>query len=114
MRLVREPAKIRSRYLKGWFTLDFLTSIPWDLLIESFLSTEGRMLLKFPKLLKSLKLIRLAKLARLLKIGAFLDWIDDHVTLNRHVVIIVKLFGGTAYFGEIIYTQLLEITAAII
>ncbi|KAI9345573.1 hypothetical protein BDR26DRAFT_856285 [Obelidium mucronatum] len=55
---VRDGRAIALRYLKSWFTIDFISTIPWELL--GFISTGGD--------LASLRLIRLIRLVRLLKL----------------------------------------------
>jgi hypothetical protein len=36
-----KPSKIFSHYLKGTFFIDFLASVPSDLLMEAFVSDSG-------------------------------------------------------------------------
>ncbi|KAJ3138812.1 hypothetical protein HK100_012208 [Physocladia obscura] len=55
---VNDQTAIALKYLKSWFSVDLLSTIPWELL--SFMKTNGD--------LSSLRLIRLVRLVRLLKL----------------------------------------------
>lgn len=69
-----EPKKIAKRYLKTWFIIDFLSSIPMDyifLIVEESgqvfqLARTGRALkvIRFVKLLSLFKLLRISRLVR--------------------------------------------------
>lgn len=61
-----QPRAIAIHYLKGWFTLDLLSSVPFDLIVRSALSGSG---LRSIKLLRILRLIRLLKLLRLVRLS---------------------------------------------
>ena len=64
--VIFEPNEIRKTYIKGWFFIDLISSIPWDVLISSFMdadqtSFQGVRMLKILKLIKLLRITRLAK-----------------------------------------------------
>ncbi|KAJ1446621.1 hypothetical protein M885DRAFT_625110 [Pelagophyceae sp. CCMP2097] len=64
--LVKSHSLIRQRYLRSWFTIDFISTIPFDTL---GLLTAGTPFLKF---LKTLRLLRLLKLARVIRASRIL------------------------------------------
>ena len=61
------------RYLKGWFIIDFASSIPFDFILKSAMSTDdsdgsgAKISGAETKLLKIVRLLRLAKLIKLLR-----------------------------------------------
>ncbi len=61
--LVMKCKPIAANYLKGWFTLDALSTFPFQL-IELYANTQGA---SYNKLLRLLRLPRLYRLVRLLK-----------------------------------------------
>ncbi len=64
--------KIALLYLKNWFMVDLLASVPFDLLLYMFGDSEEQsahvvLLAKFGRLYKTTKLLRLIKLLKLAK-----------------------------------------------
>ncbi|XP_067825279.1 potassium voltage-gated channel subfamily H member 6-like [Heptranchias perlo] len=59
--VVSHPAKIAIHYFKGWFLIDIVAAIPFDLLIFRFGSNETTTLIG---LLKTARLLRLVRVAR--------------------------------------------------
>ncbi len=66
--LVAEPALIRKHYLRGWFTVDFLSTFPFDTVITTFLKSANPEALRSFKLIKVFRMVRLLKLFRLFKL----------------------------------------------
>jgi len=69
--LVSSRRQIAKNYLSGWFSIDVITSLPLDLVINPFLNSgqhsgAGRLpqLLRLTKFLRMIKLLRLFKLYR--------------------------------------------------
>ncbi|KAJ8035142.1 Potassium voltage-gated channel subfamily H member 7 [Holothuria leucospilota] len=60
--VVSDPAKIAKHYLKGWFVIDVLAAIPFDLLMFG-LATDERTTTAMG-LLKTARLLRLLRVAR--------------------------------------------------
>eukprot|EP00941_MAST-03F_sp_MAST-3F-sp1_P003886 g3886.t1 len=77
------PSKIAYNYLTGWFTVDFLSTVPFDKIIGPILVDENdpnnssEQNLRSLKLTRSLRLIRLLKMARVLKLGKVSGSIED-------------------------------------
>ena len=65
--LVSNRHLIIKRYLKGWFIIDFLSTVPIDNIAELAMGSEGSNTknLRTLKMIRGLRLLRLLKLARL-------------------------------------------------
>ncbi|XP_041470932.1 potassium voltage-gated channel unc-103-like [Lytechinus variegatus] len=63
--VVSNPAKIAKHYLKGWFVIDVLAAIPFDLLLFSVAADE--------KTTSAMSLLKTARLLRLLRVARRLD-----------------------------------------
>ena len=75
---VLDHTKIAWRYLRSWFLVDVLSTIPVDLLVEVFSGTEdGSQSVGTLKLLRILRLARLLKMVRLLKINKLLEGAEE-------------------------------------
>ncbi|XP_072229017.1 voltage-gated inwardly rectifying potassium channel KCNH6 [Leuresthes tenuis] len=59
--VITQPSRIAKHYIKGWFPIDLLAAIPFDLLIFSSGSDEMATL---TSLLKTARLLRLVRVAR--------------------------------------------------
>ena len=57
--------KIACRYLKGWFWIDFFSSLPWDLLMKGMSSFRALKVAKLGRVLKVAKMLRFSKIMRL-------------------------------------------------
>mmetsp|Transcript_14004 Transcript_14004/g.29290 ORF Transcript_14004/g.29290 Transcript_14004/m.29290 type:complete len:654 (+) Transcript_14004:42-2003(+) len=67
---LRNPHKIRMRYLKGWFLIDFASIFPFDLVIELYnrsQQADGSAMSQRVKIVRLLRLLRLVKLVRILR-----------------------------------------------
>jgi hypothetical protein len=71
------PKKVKWNYFTSWFTVDLLSSIPYELIIIASIeladasdarATESAQLLKNAKFLKSARYIRFIKLAKVLRL----------------------------------------------
>jgi CRP-like cAMP-binding protein len=77
-------SRIAKMYLKTWFIIDFMSTIPLDKIVSLSLGDEQQSYdVRGLKLIRVARLIRLAKLLRLLKLGSKLeeveDWLDYHI-----------------------------------
>jgi hypothetical protein len=63
--LVKSRRRIRHRYLTGWFGIDFITILPYDLMTLN--STEELGMLRFLRIFRLLKLLRILRASRLFK-----------------------------------------------
>lgn len=93
---------IAARYLRGWFLIDLLSTIPVDLFVSIF--GDGTAAASF-KLLRVLRLARLLKLVRLIKLGRLLDNMEelqDMLTLNPALVRLFKLLLEIMFLGHLL------------
>lgn len=62
--MVRDCKAIAERYMKGWFVIDFLATVPFELFVPRSSAGDG---ISITQVLSALKCIRLLRLGRLLK-----------------------------------------------
>ena len=71
--IILDPKKIKTKYLKTWFLVDFVSSIPVDyifLIVEKGIDSEvyktarALRIVRFTKILSLLRLLRLSRLIR--------------------------------------------------
>ena len=78
-----------GNYLRTWFVVDFLSSIPWDVIINDGLNGQfagGTLGFKLFSALRLLKLFRLARLAK------YVTVLEEWFTLSPTVFDLLKLF----------------------
>ncbi len=80
--LCDDPKIVRKKYLRGWFTIDLLATIPFELIAQGLFSETHRVI----RIVRLLRLSRLLKLMRFNKISQ--DWHTNRV-LNQSVVRLV-------------------------
>ncbi len=90
--LVSNRHLIIKRYLKGWFIIDFLSTVPIDNIAELAMGSEGSNTknLRTLKMIRGLRLLRLLKLARLLKLKKVTAILEESGMFNPALF---KLFG---------------------
>ena len=76
-------------YLRSWFAVDLLSSLPWDVIINDGLSSEVAGGSIGFKLFNSLRLLKLFRLARL---GKYVTALEEWFTLSPTVFDLLKLF----------------------
>ncbi|XP_031563696.1 potassium/sodium hyperpolarization-activated cyclic nucleotide-gated channel 2-like [Actinia tenebrosa] len=95
--VILDPAIIRITYLKGWFIIDLLSSLPFDYayFIASSTSTE-QTLLKASRALRILKLAKVLSLLRLLRVSRLVRYIkrfEELTNIAGGQLRIMKLIG---------------------
>ncbi|MBN3295409.1 HCN4 protein, partial [Amia calva] len=98
--IILDPQRIKMKYLRSWFVVDFISSIPVDYI---FLIVETRIDSDFYKTARALRIVRFTKilsLLRLLRLSRLIRYIHQweeifHMTydLASAVVRIVNLIG---------------------
>lgn len=72
---------IRQRYLRGWFIIDALSSIPFDyiyLIVSSYSSDEANKgILQASRILRMFKLTKLLSLLKLLRVSRIVRYIQE-------------------------------------
>jgi voltage-gated potassium channel Kch len=85
--LVTSPRKISRRYLLGWFSIDFISTVPIDLLVKLCLGGSTSSL----RSLKLVRLVRLLKLMKLLKLGSIVKRLEKDYHVPRMWIKMVQL-----------------------
>ena len=105
--VVMHPRRIAVNYLRTWFVIDFLSSIPVDRFLpeasatsygaadDSSFDGQNLKVLKAGKAVKAFKLLRLAKLLRFLKLSTIMERVEETFSINRVGLKIFKLVSGT-------------------
>ncbi|XP_038073833.1 potassium/sodium hyperpolarization-activated cyclic nucleotide-gated channel 1-like [Patiria miniata] len=94
--VILEPKKIAIHYLKSWFTVDFVSSIPMDCI---FLAIDGGNDNKLYEVSKAFRIFRLAKLlslVRLLRLSRLMRFVrqwEQVFNVAGAVIRIVNLIG---------------------
>lgn len=86
-------------YLRGWFCVDFFSTMPFDLV---FGGDDGSNALMSTKLLRALKVLKLFKLARIRRLGKMFSTLEDAVSTNQSLVSLVKLALSMLFFAHIV------------
>lgn len=83
--LVLYGKRIAIHYLRTWFTLDFVSSVPWDLITSGLLpGMQPAKLMKIGKIAKVLKLLRLGKVLKLMAGSTLLERVEEHLPPKAH------------------------------
>ena len=85
-RLVKDFKTIRRRYLSGWFSIDLISVLPFDLL--GFFS--GSALLTRFKLVRVLRLMRLLKLARVVRASRVFKRMEANISISYSVIGLIQ------------------------
>lgn len=93
-RLEDRRCRIAQRYLRTWFVLDFLSTFPFDSLVQagqSGNSIKGTELMRLPRVVK---MVRLARLMRLARVRGLLQKIFGlHLVTNMIVIFSVRFMS---------------------
>lgn len=92
--LVTERSQITFKYLKGWFAVDFLSTVPLDRLITALTTSSGKnsgSSVRSLKMIRGIRLVRLVKLVRIINIDAIIVYIDELEIISGSCVKIVSL-----------------------
>lgn len=90
---------IATHYLRGWFAIDIVSSIPFDLVMDASAGEDDLSsikVLKVGRVLRTLRAAKLLKLTRFLKVGHLMERLEDEFAVNRNMLGIVKLLLFTA------------------
>ncbi|MBI2890184.1 MAG: ion transporter [Nitrospirae bacterium] len=63
-KLITDPRMIAGRYLRGWFVIDLLSALPFDLLLGGMAGGTANRMLRLLRLTRLLRLVRLAQFMR--------------------------------------------------
>eukprot|EP00928_Gymnodinium_smaydae_P023881 TRINITY_DN19528_c0_g6_i1.p1 TRINITY_DN19528_c0_g6~~TRINITY_DN19528_c0_g6_i1.p1 ORF type:complete len:753 (+),score=110.49 TRINITY_DN19528_c0_g6_i1:31-2289(+) len=95
--VVKHSRAIAVHYLKTWFFLDFVSSVPWDLVSAGIMpNMQSARLLKIGKIAKVFKLLRLMKMAQLLSNSEFTERMEEFVPVRAHKTLSRVIYLVTA------------------
>jgi len=84
--------KIAKNYMKSWFLLDFVTSIPADIVVGAVkIRGNARSVATLSKVLKIARVVRLLKLLRLLRLMSLISHWENHSNLGALASRLLKL-----------------------
>lgn len=92
---VTQRAKIRRNYLRTWFTLDFVSVIPFDMLTRT--GGEGSDDLSVLRVARIVRLLRLVKLLRILRASRIIARWQSFVGLSFAQLTMCKFFISTIF-----------------
>lgn len=94
--LIKDRKTIANQYLRGWFAIDFVSTIPWGTLEGLFVSegetSQATKLLKVVKFLRIMRLMRMLRLAKLKTIWENVETYLGSVVLVQSVMLVRILF----------------------
>jgi hypothetical protein len=106
------PKEIASNYIKGWFTIDFLSTFPLGEVITAIIQSgngdsmeedgDAATQIRALKLLRGLRLIRLLKLARLLKLGKLLTSVEDFLNISPAAFKLLILVFNVTFIAHLL------------
>lgn len=108
--IILDPKVIKMNYLKSWFVVDFISSIPVDyifLIVEKGMDSEvyktarALRIVRFTKILSLLRLLRLSRLIRY--IHQWEEVRDIHTIITLFASVPIKNWSGTS--EELLKTQ---------
>jgi len=79
--LILDRKLIAKKYLRGWFAIDFGSTVPWSQMAELMTAGEGSssQLTRLTKVVKFVRLLRLMRMLRLAKLGAIWERIEARI-----------------------------------
>ena len=92
--LIDDLKRIRNAYLKTWFFIDFISSIPFDLIfVFAGNGDGGEMGAKAISINKILKFFRIFKLLRMMRLTRILARIERYAKIDPSLIRLTKLVG---------------------
>lgn len=88
--MVLDTHKIAKNYLEGWFTIDLLITVPWDLILYNIVRHARTA--RTPRILGTLlRLSRIFRLLRILKLSHWVEYVEDHLKITRNHIVVLQL-----------------------
>jgi len=100
--VVWDHKKIVVYYLKTWFAIDFLSTVPIENIASAIMGGGDSQTLRFIKLIRILRLVRLVKLMKVLNIGQLLDELEDHIPINRNLISICQMLMQIVFLAHLL------------
>jgi hypothetical protein len=102
--LVTARGAIASRYIRGWFCIDALSSVPVELIELALSDSEGGGVgaSAYLPAFRLLRLLRLVRMLRLLKLGSYISRIEDQLDINLRPLKVIELVLQMLFFAHIL------------
>lgn len=82
--MIEDRREIALRYLKGWFIIDVIVTLPYDLITASFQGDSGSTNYAYmAKIIRIIKIVRLIRLLKLLKVARDRERIHALISTNK-------------------------------
>eukprot|EP01039_Chlorochromonas_danica_P003102 gene3102-3396_t len=98
--LVISRKRIVRHYLKTWFMIDLISTLPFDRIFNAILDTSTN--LTGTKLLKVIRLIRLFKISRVLKFSSYLEILEEKLGFSPAFFQLVLLLFQVFFIAHLI------------
>jgi hypothetical protein len=119
--IVEDRKQIAKQYLQGWFTLDLLAIMPFDVLIQSGSDNNFQDFARIIRLGRMSKLIKMMRLLRILKIvkerSKLLKYLNEILKIGlgfERLVFFIIIFFIMAHFLTCIWVISTQFTGSII
>ena len=80
---------IAKRYLTSWFLVDFISSIPWDVIAEAAAPPH-----KSSRIAIEVSILRLVRILRIMKLNVFIGFLNKYVRVKNPVLFDVTILGA--------------------
>ena len=90
---------IAKNYLRHWFVVDFLSTIPMDLITEAFFDNASN--LRGARLIRAFRLVKLVRLSRLMKVDELLESFAHSTGINAKCVLLLSLSFNQLLFAHL-------------
>jgi len=80
--IVKNHRKIALRYLKGWFIIDLVSILPFDILVVSGLIDTNAVNPSMLRMIRMIRLMRLLKLARILRASRLFSRWENSISIQ--------------------------------
>jgi hypothetical protein len=97
-----DPKIIAKNYLRGWFTIDFVSTFPIDQVAGAVIGGGETSTLRAIKLIRVLRLVRLIKLVKLLNITELIEANEDIVPINTGVFSIFSMLAKVVFLAHLV------------
>lgn len=89
-----ERSLVAKNYLKTWFTIDVLSTFPFEEIMQMSGSSENSSTFLTAKLIRVSKVLRLVKLLRLRKLSQVFNKAEEGVQISQSLISLVKVICG--------------------
>ncbi len=86
--IIVTPQKVAEKYLKSWFIIDLLSTIPFDAIIQAAVGYNSS---SYGGLLKTFRVFRLFRLVRLFKVSNYIHEVEDFFGINPATFNLLRL-----------------------